>query len=100
MQKVREQLTVNGNDALNLSLLALYLAKLEDRAGADAAAKKALALNPQDAEVLYAAAVVDALAGRVEDVVQEAGRRAGARRQCGDRSPGRRTSSPQGLPGL
>ena len=73
VEKVREQLNVNANDALNLSLLALYMAKLEDRPGADAAVQKALALNPQDAEVLYAAAVVDALAGRVEESCKKLG---------------------------
>jgi serine/threonine-protein kinase len=67
VEKVRGLLAVNENDALNQSLLALYLAKLSDRPGAEAAIQKALTMTPQDAEVLYSAAVVDALAGKLPD---------------------------------
>jgi len=67
VDKVRGLLAVKENDALNQSLLALYLAKLEDWRGADAAIQKALAMTPQDAEVLYSAAVVDALAGKLPE---------------------------------
>ena len=78
VDKVRGQLAVNENDALNLSLLALYLAKLSDWAGADAATQKALAMNPHDAEVLYGAAVVDALAGRYRNRARSSSQRSRA----------------------
>jgi serine/threonine-protein kinase len=62
--EVRRQLAVNENDAFSMSLLALYLAKLDDRAAAADAARKAISLNAQDGEVLYSTAVVAALGGR------------------------------------
>jgi serine/threonine protein kinase/tetratricopeptide (TPR) repeat protein len=62
--EVRKQLAVNENDAFSMSLLALYLAKLDDRAAAADAARKAISLNSQDGEVLYSTAVVAALGGR------------------------------------
>lgn len=61
---VRQQLAVNEKDAHNVARLALYLAKLNDRTGADAEATKALALNGTDRDVLFYVAMVDALAGR------------------------------------
>jgi eukaryotic-like serine/threonine-protein kinase len=64
VEKARQQLAVNEKDSANLSRLALYLAKLQDRAGADATIAQALALNQEDGQVLYTAAMVDALAGR------------------------------------
>lgn len=64
VEKVGAQLAVNEKDAANLSLLALYHAKLGDRAAADAAAAKALAINAKDPEVLYVLAMVEALSGR------------------------------------
>jgi tetratricopeptide (TPR) repeat protein len=67
VEKVRGLLAVNENDALNQSLLGLYLAKLADWPGADAAIQKALAMTPQDADVLYSAAIVDALAGKLPE---------------------------------
>lgn len=67
VDEIRKQLAVNEHDAINLSLLALYLAKLDDSAAADAAAAKALALNPDDGQVLYTVAMADALAGRSAD---------------------------------
>jgi len=64
VEEVRKQLGVNDRDAQNLARLALYLAKLEDRAAADEAITAALAQNAEDPQVTYHAAVVDALAGR------------------------------------
>jgi tetratricopeptide (TPR) repeat protein len=64
VDEVRQQLAINGQDALNVSLLALYLAKLGEWPDADAASAKALSLAANDGEVLYNAAMVDALAGR------------------------------------
>jgi Flp pilus assembly protein TadD len=63
---VRKQLDVNAKDAQNVARLALYLAKLEDRRGADDAITSALALNAGDGQVMHFAALVDALAGRQE----------------------------------
>ncbi|MEX2272200.1 MAG: protein kinase [Vicinamibacterales bacterium] len=64
VEEIRKQLAVNEKDAQNVARLALYLAKLEDQAGADAAAESALALNPEDGQVVYNAAMIDALANR------------------------------------
>ena len=64
VQLLRQQLAVNEDDAVNLGLMAMCLAKIGDRIEADAAATRALKVNPKDGEVLYSAAVVDALAGR------------------------------------
>ncbi len=64
VDRVRQQLAVNDKDAERLSLLALYLAKLEDWAGADDASAKALAVTAEDGGVLYTLAMVDALARR------------------------------------
>ena len=64
VQLLRQQLAVNEDDGENLSLMAMCLAKLGDRPAADAAAARALKVNPKDGDVLYSAAVVDALAGR------------------------------------
>ena len=64
VRDVRSQLAVNQKDAVNLALLALYLAKLGNRGDADAAAAEAMSLNPQEGQVVYAAAMVDALGGR------------------------------------
>ena len=71
--EVRKQLAVNERDAVSQSLLAMYLAKLGDRAGADAAASLALALNPEAGDVLYSAAIVHALAGRASDACRALG---------------------------
>jgi tetratricopeptide (TPR) repeat protein len=67
VREMRKQLSVNENDPLDLSALGIYLAKLGEREEAKRAVEKALALSPQDAEVLYASAIVDALAGRTVD---------------------------------
>ncbi|MDQ3169168.1 MAG: tetratricopeptide repeat protein [Acidobacteriota bacterium] len=64
VREVRGLLAVNAKDAQNVARLGLYLAKLEDRAGADGAITSALALNAADGQVMYHAALVDALAGR------------------------------------
>lgn len=64
VREVRGLLAVNAKDAQNVARLSLYLAKLEDRAGADDAIAAALALNAGDGQVMYHAALVDALAGR------------------------------------
>ena len=73
VDEIRRQLGVNAQDADNLSLLALSLAKLGDRAGAGDASARALQLNPQHGEVLYAAAVVEALAGRTAEACSHLG---------------------------
>jgi len=54
---------VNANDALNLASLALYQAKLGQRAAASASVAKASALSPEHGEVLFVSAAVHALAG-------------------------------------
>ena len=58
MQKL---LAVTANDAPNLAALALYQAKLGQRAEAAGSIAKAVALSPKDGDVLYVRAVVHAL---------------------------------------
>lgn len=65
VEEVRKLLAVKENDPLNLAALALYQAKLGQRAAASASISKAGGLSPQDGEVLYISAVVHALAGEV-----------------------------------
>lgn len=64
VREVRGLLAVNAKDAQNLARLALYLAKLGDRAAADDALASALAVNAADGLVMYHGALVDALASR------------------------------------
>jgi superkiller protein 3 len=64
VDEVGKLLAVKANDPLNLAALALYQAKLGDRAAADATIAHATAISPQDGEVLHVGAVVHALAGR------------------------------------
>jgi hypothetical protein len=54
---------VKDNDPLNVAALALYRAKLGERAAATEAIERAVRLSPRDGEVLYVRAVVHALAG-------------------------------------
>lgn len=74
VRDVRSQLAVNQKDAVNLALLALYLAKLGDRGDADKAAAEAMSLNPQEGQVVYAAAMVDALGGRQAEACGKLGK--------------------------
>lgn len=61
---------VNPADVQNLSALAVYLEKAGDTRGADRNLAEALRLAPSDADVRFRAAVVYALAGRVDDALQ------------------------------
>ena len=60
-------LAVNDKDATNLAVLAMYLAKVGDRPAAEAAIGQALALSPNDGDVLYNRAIVHALAGKTSE---------------------------------
>ena len=44
----------------------MYQAKVGNRAAADAAIQKAVALNPEDGDVLYNRAIVHALGGQLD----------------------------------
>jgi serine/threonine-protein kinase len=63
IDEVSGLLEVNDRNPVNLGILAMYLAKTGDRAAAEAAIQKALAISPQDGDVLYNRAIVHALAG-------------------------------------
>jgi eukaryotic-like serine/threonine-protein kinase len=63
VQEVRKLLTVKEKDPQALASLALYQAKLGERAAATAAIEEAARLSPADGEVLYVRAIVQALAG-------------------------------------
>ena len=61
LDEVQKLLAVTANDAPNLAALALYQAKLGQRAEAAGSIAKAVALSPKDGDVLYVRAVVHAL---------------------------------------
>jgi serine/threonine-protein kinase len=63
IDEVSQLLEVNDRSAANLGILALYHAKTGNRAAAEATIQKALAISPQDGDVLYNRAIVHALAG-------------------------------------
>jgi tetratricopeptide (TPR) repeat protein len=62
----QQTLAVNLNDANTLARIALWQAKAGDRAAAESHITRALTMAAGDAEVLYYAAVVRALAGDTE----------------------------------
>lgn len=62
VQHVEQLLSVSPNDAQHLASLALYQAKLGRRGPAAEAIQRALSENSKDGQVLYAAALVHALA--------------------------------------
>jgi eukaryotic-like serine/threonine-protein kinase len=75
VDEARKLLAVNPRDTDILASLALYQAKLGDRAAAGDTARKALAINPQDGDLLFIRAQVHALAGEHDaacDGVREA----------------------------
>jgi serine/threonine-protein kinase len=64
-------LAVNPNDATEVARLAVYLAKASQFARARTEMGRALALAPQDVQILYRSAVVHALAGEHDDAVRD-----------------------------
>ena len=64
--EVTKLLAINDKDAQNLALLAMYQAKAGNRTAAEAAMEKALALSPDDGDVLYNRAIVHALGGQLD----------------------------------
>jgi Flp pilus assembly protein TadD len=64
-----EKLRTNPRDARTLGQLAVYEAKLGSRADAARHADEAVALMPQESDVIYRKAVVLALAGQAEESV-------------------------------
>jgi len=63
VDEMQRLLSVNEQDATNLAILAMYHAKIGDRAAAGSALERALALNPDDGDVLLNGAIVHTLAG-------------------------------------
>jgi tetratricopeptide (TPR) repeat protein len=63
IEQVEKLLAVKSNDPLNLASLALFQAKLGQRAAAEASIARAIGLSAQDGEVLYVRAVLFALGG-------------------------------------
>ena len=63
IELTEQMLTVNPGDAANMSRLAVYEGKLGRAAAARRHIDSATALNPGNPEILYRAAVVDALLG-------------------------------------
>ena len=63
IDRMNALLAVNETDAPNLAVLAMYHAKAGDREAADHAIARAVALSPDDGDILYNRAIVAALAG-------------------------------------
>ena len=63
IDEMKAQLAVNDRDPTNLAVLGMYQAKVGDRPAAEASIGQALALSPDDGDVLYNRAIVHALAG-------------------------------------
>ncbi len=63
IEEVSRLLGVNEKDTANLALLALYRIKIGERAAAEEAIGRALAISPSDGAVLYHRAIVHALGG-------------------------------------
>ncbi|HET9265300.1 MAG TPA: tetratricopeptide repeat protein [Vicinamibacterales bacterium] len=64
IDEVSRLLEVNDRNPVNLAILAMYQAKLGNRAAAESAIEKARSISPQDGDVLYNRAIVHALAGK------------------------------------
>ena len=68
-----KELRVNSRDADVTGRLALYYAKKGDTQQADVFVKKARAINPADASLIYTSAVVKTLGNQPADAVKELG---------------------------
>jgi serine/threonine protein kinase/tetratricopeptide (TPR) repeat protein len=66
IDEVKKLLAINDKDALNLALLGMYQAKVGNRVAADAAIQQAVALSPDDGDVLYNRVIVHALGGQLD----------------------------------
>jgi tetratricopeptide (TPR) repeat protein len=66
IEEITKQLAINDKDAQNLAILAMYQAKAGNRAAADTAMQRALALSPDDGDVLFNRAIVHALGGQLD----------------------------------
>jgi tetratricopeptide (TPR) repeat protein len=64
LQLAAEQLAINPDDAVLLSQMAVYHAKLGEEAAADAGIRKALKLAPKDGAVLFRAGVIYELSSK------------------------------------
>jgi len=71
--EARKELSVNANDALSVAGLALYQAKLGLKEQAASSIELASTLSPEDGEVLYVRAVVNALAGNTAAACEATG---------------------------
>lgn len=69
-----EHLKVNPDDAPRLADLAICQAKLGDRPAASVSIERAITLEPHNTNVMYAKAVVYALAGHSEQAIEDLGR--------------------------
>lgn len=69
-----EHLKVNPDDAPRLADLAICQAKLGDPPNASASIERAIALEPHNTNLMYAKAVVYALAGYPEKAIEDLGR--------------------------
>jgi serine/threonine protein kinase/Flp pilus assembly protein TadD len=71
VERAEASLAVNANDARSLASLAVYLAKAGRSAEALERLTRALALSPDDAQIRYRAAVVNALLKRDETALNQ-----------------------------
>ncbi|MEO7135320.1 MAG: hypothetical protein ABI024_13990, partial [Vicinamibacterales bacterium] len=71
VQRVEADLAVNPTSAPTIASLAVYLVKAGRASDGRAKISQALALAPDDVQVRYRAAVVNALTGRREEALKE-----------------------------